>query len=177
MSDPKVHYPIFLVPLYIIIIFNLITFVIVLRIVVIQHKKRLQRSTASTIKTIVALFSVMCLFGIFWLFGIFSVYEAAIFFQWPFIIFKSSQGIVLFVFFGIIDGYVQWKEFLTCQKLNASTSTKSGAINSNKNLSTTNTSKTELKTVSKQDSSLGKEKSESQNATTTTIDFEEKLKD
>ena len=38
--------------------------------------------------------------------------QAAVFFEWPFIILNTSQGILLFVFIVIINGLDEWKNLL-----------------------------------------------------------------
>lgn len=100
------------------VIFNTIVFMLVTR-VIFKHKRtnqKNQRDMKSVIKTVISIFSLMSVFGIFWLLGAANVYQAAVFVQWPFILLNVSQGIILFVFFVVIDAHNQWRNLLTCNK-------------------------------------------------------------
>ena len=95
-------------------------------VVLIKHtKKKLVKDsnkkkevTQGTIKAIISIFSVMLMFGLSWLFGALSISDAAIFFQWPFVILNTMQGFFLFLFFCVIgkDAREEWINLFTCYR-------------------------------------------------------------
>lgn len=127
ISDNRVRYGIFLAPLLAVIIFNLVIFVLVARVLV-KHSKRsidrakddknIKKVASGTLKTLISIVSVMLMFGLSWLFGALSISQAAIVFQWLFIIFNTTQGFWLFVFFCVIgsDAREEWKKLLSCYR-------------------------------------------------------------
>ena len=116
-GNTAIHYSLFLVPLIIVLIFNFITLIIVTGVVIRANKSQKRKTDfASTVKVIVGLFGVMTLFGIFWIIGIFSINEAAVVFEWLFLLTATFQGIILFFFFGLLNGHKEWKNLLTCSK-------------------------------------------------------------
>lgn len=85
--------------------------------VILKHKNPEKRTNGKTvIKKIVVIFCLMSMFGIFWLLGAASTDEAAIFFEWPFIILNFGQGILLFVYIVVISARDEWRNLLTCSK-------------------------------------------------------------
>ena len=128
------HIPLFLAPLYCIIFFNIIAFVMVIRVLILQKRKRARKSKkeanlSSHLRTIASIFSIMIVYGIFWLTGVFSVAEAAVFFMWPFLLLNVSQGIIIFLLIGIFNTYNEWRSILCkAKKKEAKTSS---AISSN----------------------------------------------
>ncbi len=131
ISDNRLRYGIFLVPLFSVLIFNVVVFVLVAR-VLIKHSKRKtakgadDKKTSNTVKTLISLASVMLMFGLSWLFGALSIDRAATVFQWPFVIAVTSQGFMLFISFCIIgtDSREEWKKLLSCYRYKG---TKKGA--------------------------------------------------
>ncbi len=114
---------------------------IITRVLIIHSKKKLQNiptekgkkqkeRSKGILKALISIMSVMIMFGLSWVFGAFSIGEGAIVFQWLFVIFNTSQGFMLFLFFCVIgaDAREEWKNLLTCNKykkklsLNTSTS-------------------------------------------------------
>ncbi len=84
-----------------------------------NEKEKVQKKRATGIlKTLISIVSVMIMFGLSWVFGAFSISEAAQIFQWFFVIFNTTQGFMLFVFFCVIgsDARDEWKNLLTCDK-------------------------------------------------------------
>lgn len=131
ISDNRIRYGIFLAPLFAILIFNLIIFVLVARVLIKHSKRNLGRAkddkdvkkvVSGTIKTLLSVVSVMFMFGLSWLFGALSISEAAIVFQWLFVIFNTSQGFMLFIFFCVIgnDAREEWKKLLSCYRYQGS---------------------------------------------------------
>ncbi len=118
INDVRVHYGLFLIPLFILLIFNTVSFFLVIR-VILKHRKINQEKNPSRlqlIKTVIIIFCLMSIFGVFWLLGAASVKQAAVFFNWPFILLNTSQGILLFVFIVVINGREEWKNLLTCNR-------------------------------------------------------------
>ena len=119
MSDYRVHIALFLIPMYAIIIFNIVAFIMVTRVLItqaIQKKKRTLNAERkddieAVLRVMLGIFSIVILFGLFWLLGVLSVSDAAVYFQWPFIILNSSQGIILFILIGCWNARKEWKEF------------------------------------------------------------------
>ena len=116
VSDPRIHYPIFLAPMFIIISFNIVIFVIVTRVLLKHRKTNQAKENFTLIRTAASIFSVMTLFGLFWIIGLFSVDKASVFFQWPFLLFNTLQGFILFLFLGVINARDEWKQLLTCNR-------------------------------------------------------------
>ena len=71
-----------------------------------------------TVKAMISIASVMTMFGLAWFFGALSIDQASTVFQVLFVIFNSTQGFVLFIFFCIIgsEAREEWKNLLTCNK-------------------------------------------------------------
>ena len=120
--------------------FNTVVFVMVTVVLVKHTRKKLAKDsqkkkeiTQGTIKAIISVFSVMLMFGLTWLFGALSIDQAALFFQWPFVILNTMQGFLLFIFFCVIgtDAREEWLNLLTCyrrkKKLKQSTASHSRA--------------------------------------------------
>lgn len=104
-----------------------------------------QKEVASAmLKRFVVIFCLMCMFGLFWLLGAASVYQAAVFFEWPFIVLSVAQGTILFVYIVLIDARKEWQNILTCNDrkkthlYSASGATKQSKVSS---LSKTSTAK------------------------------------
>ena len=109
------------------VLFNLVIFVMVIRVLV-KHSKRkiknakedknIKKVLSGTFKTLISIISVMIMFGLSWIFGALSVDKAAIVFQWLFVIFSTSQGFLLFIFFCVIgkEAREEWKKLLTCYR-------------------------------------------------------------
>lgn len=127
ISDNRIRYGTFLAPLFAIIVFNSIIFVLVARVLVKHSKRNIDRAkdernnrkvAIATLKTLISIVSVMLMFGLSWLFGALSVSQAAVVFQWLFIIFNTMQGFWLFVFFCVIgtDAREEWKKLLSCYR-------------------------------------------------------------
>ena len=74
-----------------------------------------QGKICDTLKILISIASVMVMFGLSWLFGALSVDKAAIVFQWFFVLFSTSQGFLLFIFFCVIDrdARKEWIKLLT----------------------------------------------------------------
>ena len=121
ISDPRVQYGIFLAPLFTIVIFNVVILALVTR-VLFKHNKRKKKENSTSIsqmsKMVTSIISIMVMFGTSWLFGAFSINAGAKVFQWLFLIFNTTQGFCLFLFFCVIsnDGREEWKKLLTCYK-------------------------------------------------------------
>lgn len=153
IHDIRVHYGLFLVPLFVIIIFNTISFVLVIRVIM-KHRKTHQKKKSDRsqyIKTIVIVFCLMSMFGLFWILGAASVQQASIFFEWPFIVLNTSQGILLFIFVALINAREEWSSLLTCRRYSGKKKTslissKGYKINSTKNSISAN--KTSVSTIS-----------------------------
>lgn len=113
-----------MVPLFTVIIFNVIVFILVARVIIKQAKRSISRAKEKkknlnvTVKTLITIVSVMLMFGFSWLFGALSIADAALVFQFLFVIFATSQGFCLFVFFCVIgkDAREEWKRLLTCYR-------------------------------------------------------------
>lgn len=130
---------IFLAPLFAVLLFNTVVFIMVTVVLVKHTRKKLTKDSSKrkevvqgTIKAIISIFSVMLMFGLSWLFGALSIGEAALYFQWPFVIFNTMQGFMLFLFFCVIgkDAREEWINLLTCnrrKKKHGSTATPSRA--------------------------------------------------
>ena len=98
------------------VIFNTIAFVLVIR-VILKHRNthpHLKSNRSRLAKTIVIVFCMMSMFGLFWLIGAATAYQATVFFEYPFIILNTSQGLLLFVFIVLMNGRDEWMSFLTC---------------------------------------------------------------
>lgn len=96
-----------------------------------KDDKDVKKVVSGTLKTLISVVSVMFMFGLSWLFGALSISEAAIVFQWLFVIFSTSQGFCLFIFFCVIgkDAREEWKKLLSCYRYKGdkkSTATPSG---------------------------------------------------
>ena len=142
---------IFLAPLFAVLLFNTVVFVMVTVVLVKHTRKKLTKDTnkkkevtQGTIKAIISVFSVMLMFGLSWLFGALTIGDAAPIFQWPFVIFNTLQGFLLFLFFCVIgkDAREEWKNLLTCyrrKKKYGSMATPSRASQVPKSTSTKNT--------------------------------------
>ena len=80
-----------------------------------MRTKDSQNMVANTVKTFISIVSVMVIFGLSWIFGALSIDRAAVVFQWFFVIFCTSQGFVLFIFFCVIgkDACEEWRNLLT----------------------------------------------------------------
>lgn len=123
-SDPKVHVPLFLIPLYAIIFFNIVAFVLVIRVLVVQSMQKQKRTQGPNresdvkagIRVAISMVSVTMLFGLFWLLGVFSVSKAAAYFEWPFIVLNTSQGIIIFLFLGVLNSHKEWKSLFVRKK-------------------------------------------------------------
>lgn len=113
------------------LLFNVVVFVLVTRVLIIHGKKNVSRAKGdkdkkkvftNTLKNLVSIVSVMIMFGLSWLFGALSIAEAAIVFQWFFVIFSTTQGFMLFIFFCVIgtDAREEWKKLLTCYRYKGS---------------------------------------------------------
>ena len=121
ISDNRIRYGIFLVPLFSILVFNVVVFVMVARVLINHYKKKSEKvkdnqgKMGNTLKILISIASVMVMFGLSWLFGALSVDKAAIVFQWFFVLFSTSQGFLLFIFFCVIskDAREEWKMLLT----------------------------------------------------------------
>lgn len=94
-------------------------------VVLIKHtRKKLGKGnkkkevTQGTIKALLSIVSVMVMFGLSWLFGALSISDGAIVFQWPFVIFNTLQGFILFLFSCVIgkDARDEWTNLLTCYR-------------------------------------------------------------
>ena len=104
-------------------------FVVIARVLIKHSKKKLQnmkgdkekeqKNRAKGIsKTLFSIVSVMTMFGLSWFFGAFSIGGGALVFQWLFVIFNTTQGFMLFIFFCVIgsDAREEWKNLLTCNR-------------------------------------------------------------
>ena len=105
----------------------MIVFILVSRVLIKHNKRNIDRAkeerktkkvVTATVKTLISIISIMIMFGLSWLFGALSVSGAALVFQWLFVIFNTSQGFLLFIFFCIIgqDAREEWKKLLTCYR-------------------------------------------------------------
>ncbi len=150
IRDIRLLYGIFLAPIVFVLLFNTLMFIIITRVLIKHSKKKLvnlknekdkeQKKRAKGIfKTLLSIVSVMIMFGLSWFFGALSIGEGAIVFQWLFVIFNTTQGFMLFLFFCVIGSDVrdEWKNLLTCNKyrkkksLTAPLSSMSGNSHSN----------------------------------------------
>lgn len=120
------------------LIFNVIIFILVTKVLLTHRKKQIERTKGEkdnkkvvigTVKTLLGIVSIMVTFGLSWLFGALSISEAAMVFQWLFVIFSTTQGLVMFIFFCVIakDARKQWKQLLTCYRYEAKTSVASSS--------------------------------------------------
>lgn len=116
MSDIRFQYGLFLAPILAVIVFNTIVLVLVTR-VLIKHKKK-KKDDGSTLKTLISIVSIMVMYGLSWSFAIFSVSDAAVVFQWLFLVFNTLQGFCLFLIHCVIskDGREEWKNLLGFKK-------------------------------------------------------------
>ena len=92
--------------------------IIITRIIIKQKRKKKSESNREIVKTLISITSIMVMYGLSWLFGIFSVSSAAVVVQWFFLVFNSTQGFCLFIFFCIVnkDGREEWKRLLGVSK-------------------------------------------------------------
>lgn len=99
-------------------IFNAIVLVIVTRIIIKHKKKKKGDGNNEMIKTLVSIVSIMVMYGLSWVFGVFSIAQATVVVQWLFLIFNTTQGFCLFLFFCVIgeDGRNEWRTLLGCKK-------------------------------------------------------------
>jgi len=83
-----------------------------------KEEKDRKKLISSTVKTLVSVVSVMLMFGLTWVFGALNISEAALVFRWLFVIFATSQGFMLFIFFCVIgeNARQEWKKLLTCYR-------------------------------------------------------------
>lgn len=125
ISDTRILFGIFLAPLFAVLLFNTVVFVMVTFVLIKHTRKKLAKDsskkkevTQGTIKAVISVFSVMLMFGLSWLFGAFSIADAAPIFQWPFVVFNTLQGFLLFLFFCVVgkDAREEWKNLLTCYR-------------------------------------------------------------
>ena len=125
ISDVRVLYGLFLVPIFAVLLFNSVVFVMVTVVLIKHTRKKLAKEnkkrkdvTQGTIKAIISIVSVMVMFGLSWLFGALSISDGAVFFQWPFVIFNTLQGFILFLFSCVIgkDARDEWINLLTCNR-------------------------------------------------------------
>ena len=125
ISDVRVLYGLFLVPIFAVLLFNSVVFVMVTVVLIKHTRKKLAKEnkkrkdvTQGTIKAIISIVSVMVMFGLSWLFGALSISDGAVFFQWPFVIFNTLQGFILFLFTCVIgkDARDEWINLLTCNR-------------------------------------------------------------
>ena len=104
-------------------------FIVIARVLVKHSKKKLEnmkgdkereqkKRAKGIMKALISIISVMLMFGLSWFFGAFTVGELAPFFGGLFIIFNTTQGFMLFVFFCVIgtDAREEWKNLLTCYR-------------------------------------------------------------
>lgn len=119
----RILYGLFLVPVFAVLLFNSIVFVMVTVVLIKHTRKKLGKGnnkevSQGTIKAIISIVSVMVMFGLSWLFGALSISDGAIFFQWPFVIFNTLQGFILFIFSCVIgkDARDEWINLLTCYR-------------------------------------------------------------
>lgn len=98
------------------IIFNTVAFILVIRVILLKQKRPQKEVAFAMVKRIVVIFCLMSMFGLFWLLGAASVYQAAVFFEWPFIILNVAQGIIFFVYIVIIDARKEWRNMLTAKE-------------------------------------------------------------
>lgn len=143
MSDRRIHYGLFLVPLFVMIIFNTISFILVIRVILKKQRKPQKQVARNMAKRIVVIFCLMSTFGIFWLLGAASVSQAAIFFEWPFIVLNIAQGIILFVYIVVIGAQNEWRNMLMCtdEKKTYFSNTAKGSNGVKKETSKSNTTK------------------------------------
>ncbi|SMN12381.1 hypothetical protein SPBRAN_827 [uncultured Candidatus Thioglobus sp.] len=105
----------------------MIVFILVSRVLLKHSKRNIDRAkeerntkkvVAATAKTLISIISIMIMFGLSWLFGALSVSGAATVFQWLFVLFNTTQGFWLFIFFCIIgqDAREEWKKLLSCYR-------------------------------------------------------------
>ena len=114
MSDIRTHIPLFLIPIYSVIIFNIVAFALVIKVFISQRKKRKsQKDMSSHMKTVASIFSVMIVYGIFWMTGVLNVRQAAVYFQWPFLILNVLQGVLIFILIGFFNTYKEWMALLS----------------------------------------------------------------
>ncbi len=129
IREIRLLYGIFLAPIFVVLLFNVFMFVIIARVLIKHSKKKLdhiknekekvqKKRAHGILKTLISIMSVMTMFGLSWVFGAFSIGDGAIVFQWLFVIFNTSQGFMLFLFFCVIgaDAREEWKNLLTCNK-------------------------------------------------------------
>lgn len=83
-----------------------------------KDNKKKKEVIQGTIKAIISIVSVMVMFGLSWLFGALSISDGAIFFQWPFVIFNTLQGFILFLFSCVIgkDARDEWIALFSCNR-------------------------------------------------------------
>ena len=88
------------------------------KIVDAKEDKDRKKLISSTLKTLLSVVSVMLMFGLTWVFGALNISKAALVFRWLFVIFATSQGFLLFIFFCVIgeNARQEWKKLLTCYR-------------------------------------------------------------
>ncbi len=129
LRDNRIRGGIFLAPLFSIIVFNAIVCVMVVRVLLKHSKKKIvdaknekdrKKLISNTLKTMLSVVSVMLMFGLSWLFGALSISVAAGVVQYFFVIFSTTQGLMLFIFFCVIgqDAREEWKKLLSCYRYN-----------------------------------------------------------
>ena len=104
-------------------------FIVIARVLIKHSKKKLEnmkgdkereqkKRAQGIMKALISIISVMLMFGLSWFFGAFTVGELAPVFGWLFIIFNTTQGFMLFIFFCVIgtDAREEWKNLLTCYR-------------------------------------------------------------
>ena len=125
INDNRILYGLFLAPLFAVLLFNTVVFVMVAVVLIKHTRKKLAKDNKKrkevfqgTLKAIISIISVMVMFGLSWFFGALSISDAAIVFQWLFVIFNTSQGFILFLFSCVIgkDARDEWIGLLTCNR-------------------------------------------------------------
>ena len=114
-------------------------FIIIGRVLIIHSKKKLdnlknerdreqKKRAQGILKALISIVSIMIMFGLSWFFGALSIGDGTIVFQWLFVIFNTTQGFMLFLFFCVIgdEARGEWKNLLTCNKYRQKISLTSG---------------------------------------------------
>ena len=96
-----------LAPIGLVLIHNLITFAVVMKGIVRQKPGRVHSRSNQDHKMFVQRcrqsISISCLLGLTWVFGFLAIDTASLTFQWLFCVLNSFQGLLIFVFFCLLQ--------------------------------------------------------------------------
>ena len=99
----------FFTPVTIIIIGNIVTFCLIIRSLLTAGSKVTSIQKKSGYQQARQGIAIMVLLGLTWIFGILAIDDAKVAFQYLFCIFNTLQGLLVFIFFGILPSVTRKK--------------------------------------------------------------------